>query len=414
MKNSKPLKIAMIVGVFPSVSEAFITNQLKFLVKSGHEVDILATRNLDFDNSLFSSESFDSLKSKARVFSKAELLPNNYFQRLINSILIFIKFKQTIHLLKAFNIFKYGKSALDFSMFYNIYYKYYFSIQGYDVVHIHFGDNAVHLKNQISNFNKSVVITFHGYDAHKFDVNYYRDLALLENIKLTVNTEYTKRKVKRLGFDNFQIYTLPVGLDIEFFKPRREQQNNKTIKVLFVGRLVEFKNPLLAIKIIQKLSISHPDIFLNIIGDGPLLDYCTNYLKSNNLNKIIKLQGSKSQDEIINFMNESSFFLYPSSIDKSGRCENQGLVIQEAQAMQLPVVTSNVGGVAEGLVDEKTGFIIEEGNIDVFLTKILWLIDNPIKRKEMGKAARQYVIENYDSNILGKRLIDIYTISTQE
>ncbi|RZN83114.1 MAG: glycosyltransferase [Winogradskyella sp.] len=412
MKNRKPLKIAVVVGVFPSVSEAFITNQLRFLVKSGHKINILATRHLDIDNPLFYSETYNDLKTKARVLSKAAVLPKAYLQRLFNAVLILLKFKSSIHLLKTFNVFKYGKDALNFSMFFKTYYKYYFNIHDYDIVHVHFGDNAVHLRSLINNFKKSTIVTFHGYDAHKFDASFYEDLIQTKNITLTVNTNFTKNKVKKLGFDNFKIYTLPVGLDTKYFL----QQNveNKTFNILFVGRLVDFKAPILAVKIIEKLHEYEKFVSLNIIGDGPLYESCLDYVISRKLQNYIHLQKSLSQNEVINFMDNSSVFLYPGIVDNTGRCENQGLVIQEAQAMQLPVVTSDVGGISEGLIDKKTGFLVEEGNIDAFVSKVLWLIDNPNRRKEMGKAGRQFVVENYESIILGERLIDIYYNSLQD
>ena len=135
---------------------------------------------------------------------------------------------------------------------------------------------------------------------------------------------------------------------------------------------------------------------------------CLDYVQSNDLHGIVKFHGSKSQIEIKDFMSNSHIFIFPGIIDENGRCENQGLVIQEAQAMQLPVVTSNVGGIPDGLINGKTGFVVDEGNIDGFVSKILWLIDNPSSRKKMGKAGRQFVVENYDSSILGEKLLDIY------
>ena len=260
MKNRKPLKIAVVVGVFPTVSEAFITNQLRFLISQGHDVDIFATRYLD--NPLFSTRDYSDLKTKSRVLSKVALLPKGYLNRLFSSISVLLRFNKIVQLLKAFNIFKHGMSALDFSVFFKTYYKYYFSIHGYDVVHIHFGDNAVHLKNQISNFNKSVVVTFHGYDAHKFDNSFYSTLSQKRDITLTVNTNFTKSKVERLGFDASQIQILPVGLDTNFFKPSKNLTSDKFLKVLFLGRLIHFKAPILAIQIAEKFSNEGKRVFL--------------------------------------------------------------------------------------------------------------------------------------------------------
>ncbi|SHH38625.1 glycosyltransferase [Winogradskyella jejuensis] len=408
MKKRKPLKIAVVVGVFPSVSEAFITNQLRFLVKSGHHVDILATRHLDLDNPLCSSEAYNSLKTKARELSKTSLLSKSYFQRLFKAFSILLKFRSSIHLLKAFNVFKYGSDALNFNVFFKTYYKYYFNIYNYDVVHIHYGDNAVHLDSLINNFKKSIVVTFHGYDAHKFEKSFYNLLSQRKDITITVNTNFTKSKVEKLGFDTFQINILPVGLDTNIFNPEKKDSKFDNINILFVGRLIELKGPILAIKIVEKILEARDNVILNIIGDGPMFSECESYIEINNLTDRIHLLGSKSQSDIKYHMKNSDIFLFPGIVDGQGNSEAQGLVIQEAQAMQLPVVTSNVGGISDGLIDKKTGFIVEESNVDTFVSKIVWLMDNPSIRKEMGEAGRQFVVRNYDSSILGEKLLDIY------
>ncbi|WP_299114703.1 glycosyltransferase [uncultured Winogradskyella sp.] len=402
-------KIAVVVGVFPSVSEAFIVNQIEYLINTGHKVHVFATRELDDINPLFSSEKYKGLIAKTQLLSNKGVLPNSIIIRFAKAIKLLLKFRLTIHLLKTFNVFKYGKDALNFKVFYRLYYQYFFTINNYDIVHIHFGDNAVHLKNQIKNFDKKVLLSFHGYDAHKFDAEFYKPLLDYKNLRLTVNTNYTASKVRQLGFQN-KIYVLPVGLDTKFFKPIDYQSSEEkhSIKLLFVGRLVEFKAPLIAISIVEELIKRGVSAEMNIIGDGPLLAKCKSVIIEKNLSNCVYLHGSKSQKEIVEMMNASTIFVYPGIVDETGRCENQGLVLQEAQAMQLPVVTSNVGGISDGLIDDETGFLVNEKNIDEFVSKILWLINNPSERKAMGEAGREFVKANYDSEILGEKLLIIY------
>jgi colanic acid/amylovoran biosynthesis glycosyltransferase len=108
-------------------------------------------------------------------------------------------------------------------------------------------------------------------------------------------------------------------------------------------------------------------------------------------------------------MNAADLFLFPGIIDKNGRCEAQGLVVQEAQAMKLPVIVSNVGGMKEGIVDNKTGFVVKENDINGFVEKLEFLINNSNKKEAMGEAARAFVVKNYDSTILGEQLLYLYT-----
>src|SRR5690606_20694081 len=102
-------------------------------------------------------------------------------------------------------------------------------------------------------------------------------------------------------------------------------------------------------------------------------------------------------------------FLFPGIHDPdSGRCETQGLVVQEAQAMEIPVIVSDVGGIKYGMIDGVTGFVVREGDVEGFVRKIKQLVFDPGLRNKMGRAGRMFVVERYDNRVLGKKLEEIY------
>ena len=107
-------------------------------------------------------------------------------------------------------------------------------------------------------------------------------------------------------------------------------------------------------------------------------------------------------------MRKANFFVLPGITEETGRAETQGLVIQEAQAIGLPVIVSDAGGMKYGLIDLETGFILPEGDINAFAEIIKKLIQNPKLAENLGKKGRQYVVENFDSKVLGERLLKIY------
>ncbi|HTO34961.1 MAG TPA: glycosyltransferase, partial [Flavobacterium sp.] len=86
----------------------------------------------------------------------------------------------------------------------------------------------------------------------------------------------------------------------------------------------------------------------------------------------------------------------------------QGLVIQEAQYFKLPVVVSDTGGSKYGFLDGETGFLILGEDIMPFVDCIEKLIKNPETGLQMGEKGHQWVRENYDVKILGKRLLQLY------
>ena len=75
--------------------------------------------------------------------------------------------------------------------------------------------------------------------------------------------------------------------------------------------------------------------------------------------------------------------------------------------MEKPIVASNVGGIPEMIYDGKTGFLVDEGNADQWTEKISFLLKNENVAKEMGKAAKQLIIEKFNWNTLAKDFLTI-------
>ena len=88
------------------------------------------------------------------------------------------------------------------------------------------------------------------------------------------------------------------------------------------------------------------------------------------------------------------------------RAETQGLVIQEAQAMGLPVLVSDAGGMKYGMIDGKTGFVLPQKDINAFVEKIIYLKDNEEERLKMGRCGVKYVNENFNTTKLTNDLIE--------
>jgi colanic acid/amylovoran biosynthesis glycosyltransferase len=215
-----------------------------------------------------------------------------------------------------------------------------------------------------------------------------------------------------MGCPADKIVRLPVGLDCSIFSPGKElatDLSGNVIRLLYIGRLIEFKGIIIALKAFAKLRREvDNDIYFDIIGEGELWDDVHKLVVELGIEPFVVFHGSLERDKIISIMNNSDIFLFPGITASNGRQENQGLVIQEAQAMGIPVVVSDFGGVPEGMLDGETGYALPEGNMDAIVYKLKHLVDNPELRIHMGTSGRTYVLENFDSSIVGNRLERIY------
>ncbi len=404
------LRIAFLVTTFPTVSETFIVNQIIDLKKRGHEVKIFAFQKPKIDLT-------------HHFIQEDNLLEHAYYQkipkygkidRFFKLFGFLIRNSQKIdfsRILRILNYRKFGKKALNLSYFTR--YKWILD-HDLDIIHAHFGHNGAYVA-EMKNFgylkNTNLVTTFHGYDIHPAHIPTYRDayknLFKFSNA-ITCNTKYTADLLSKLDF-NQKPTVLPVGLDTDFFKRGHIIKSSKNIRLIFVGRLIPLKGPEILISIFQELfSRGYKDLELVIIGDGPLKDAVFEMVENLGLQTKVSFLGGLTQEAIIDELNRAHLFIFPGIVDETGRSETQGLVIQEAQAMELPVIVSDVGGMKYGLINGETGYVVASGEISQFVNRIEGLIKEPDKRKKMGEAGRKFVVENYDSKILGEKLEEIY------
>ncbi len=163
------------------------------------------------------------------------------------------------------------------------------------------------------------------------------------------------------------------GVDSDFFIPF--EHDNERLKILYVGRLTEYKNPML----IAKLAKCFPEcdfIIHGRAGDATLRDKLVNYAsKTPNL----------TIDESYMTMKEMMFLYASSDIFTFPSIEWFGLVTVEAMACGLPVVGLNDGSTPEIVEDGKSGMLSDYLQIKENLN---YLIDNDDVRRKMGRSAR--------------------------
>lgn len=408
------MRIAFIVSEFPSISETFILNQIVGAIERGHEVDIYASRSGDTSKTHQLVEKYQLLdrtyygimpsKRWMRVLKGFKLLPNNFY-------------KHSLVLVRSLNIFKYNYSkyseqAAFFRLFYSA-----IPLLGkppYDIIHCHFGPYGIRgvLLRDIGAIQGKLITTFHGFDVNLYIRQHKKDIykRLFEKGDFyTANTTFTANTAIKLGCPKDRIVILPMGLDLNAysFHPK-SLAAGESIKIITVGRLVEKKGIEYSIRAVGKVLEKYPNIEYRIVGDGYLRQSLENLIAELNLSDRVKLLGWKTQDELRQLYADSHIFILSSVTTADGDQEGQGLVLQEAQAMGLPVLSTLHNGIPDGVLDGESGFLVPERDENALAEKLSYLIENPSVWSDMGRAGRAHVEKNYDINKLNDRLIEIY------
>jgi glycosyltransferase involved in cell wall biosynthesis len=186
------------------------------------------------------------------------------------------------------------------------------------------------------------------------------------------------------------------GVDTERFLPdgqvrlriRREAEIGKQFVWLAVGRLEAPKDYPTLIRAFARVSAAREDTLLWIVGDGPLRGQLEALSREMGLQLGVRFWGVRA--DVPDLMNAADAFVMSSN--------REGLpnALIEAQACGLPAVVTDVGGNAEVVVHEETGFVVPPQNPDALADAMLRLMNLPAEmRQQMGALARQRVEQQF-------------------
>ena len=188
----------------------------------------------------------------------------------------------------------------------------------------------------------------------------------------------------------------------------KQSPENSAIKILTVARLTEKKGLEYSLKAIRHLLNKGFIIEYTIVGDGPLEKQLRDMAIELQLQHQVHFLGKADQNEIVTLYKQSHLFLLPSVTAFDGDQEGIPVVLMEAQACGLPVISTWHTGIPELVVDGVSGFLVPEKDVDALTEKLAYLIEHPELWPEMGRRGREIVQEHFDSDKLNHRLVEIY------
>ncbi|MBU0477492.1 glycosyltransferase [bacterium] len=400
------MKIAFIVGHFPSMSETFILNQITGLIDLGHEVDIFAFEKKEYNCKVHEEIITYNLLDKVHYFYS----PKKRSERLTGALFIIIRnfHKNPFAIKRCLNFKKYGR----YHAINNLFKCRPFFEKKYDIIHCHFGSNALKILFLKEVFDIKLVTSFHGYDLSLFinehGKNVYRPLFEKGDLFLPVS-EYWKRCLLDLGCSIDKIIVHHAGILVEDVALKKNKPNSyNKIKIITVARLVEKKGIEFAILASKNLMNNYANMEYIIVGDGPLRERIELMLNSLSMNEHIKLLGWRTKKEVRESMDSADIFVLPCVTSADGDMEGIPVSLMEAQGFGLPVVSTYHSGIPELVKDGETGFLVAERDIDSLTSKLEYLIRDREICLKMGKHGQKLVAEKFNIRKLNKRLVDIY------
>ncbi len=199
---------------------------------------------------------------------------------------------------------------------------------------------------------------------------------------------------------------LPFGVDLDIFRPGEELNNKDDFNILFVGGL-DRAHYFKGVDVLLRAAAMLPQDKgwrLIIVGDGDLRKEYERQAARLGISKRIIFLGKLNQKELVDAYQKAKVFVLP-SINKN---EAFGIVLLEAMACGVPVIASDLAGVRSVFRNGREGFLTRPENYKDLKDKIEFLLNNPLKQKQMADNARKLVCEKYNKENIGKNLLKIY------
>lgn len=287
----------------------------------------------------------------------------------------------------------------------------------FDLIHCHTPVGGILARLAARKYRKKgelkVIYTAHGFHFFKGAplknwILYYPVewiCSWLTDVLITINKEDYER-AKRSFFARQVMYIPGVGIDIKKIqqvKTNREGLRKElnipqdAIVLTSVGELNANKNHEIIIRALNKINDSN--LYYILCGLGPKENYYKRLVDELGLSNNVKVLGYRN--DVIEIYKSSDVCVFPS------KREGLGLAALEGMASGLPLITSNVHGINDYLINGETGYSFSPCDIDGFVEGIRCLANNQGLRNEMGSRNLVFVTK-FDISVVTKIMKEIY------
>jgi glycosyltransferase involved in cell wall biosynthesis len=291
----------------------------------------------------------------------------------------------------------------------------------YDVIHVHwlvpFGP-MVGLLRLFSRFR--YVITAHGSDVFPFSSRQSRMARLIawlhraltfrkadEIVAVSSRLREAILKMSSAAFsDKVKVISMGIHYD-QFALHSRPEKIRTPLRLVFVGRLAEFKGVTYLIDAMRILRDRDVDFELQIYGDGLLRNSLEKQSYTLGLADCVNFNGFVPHSDLAIKLAESDILLGPSITTSVGEMEGFGLVFLEALAAGLIVIASNNGGIPDIIRDRATGILVAEKDPKSIADAVMDLCGDPELQRHLMSNGRRLAM-GYDWSSIAETYLTAY------
>lgn len=390
----KPFRVLYILEIFPEISETFILFGMMGARRQGVDIRVVSLTNPKPGENHRESEEF----LPVTLYLKNVPLCKQYaalIRILISHPAKLVKFARYLY-----GIEKYIRDTRN-----RLLQVCYLSVKARqertDHIHAHFANLATSFAMWVHMLT-DIPFTF---SSHGYDIFYVfpKDMRLKTDLAkkhITVSRQSAAYIQEKIGNCTGKLVPLYSGIDTDFFSFNPDQNRDNIL--LHVARLHPVKGQQYLIRACRLLKDRGLDFQCLIIGEGEERAKLEQLIADLKLKDTCLLPGSKTREELVPYYQRAKVFVLTSV------SEGLGNVLKEALACGVPAVGPRVGGIPEIIVDGKTGYLFEAGNVEEIADKILSLWNDPRQRAEFAQNGRKFIEENFDYRRQSEKMVAIW------
>ncbi len=278
----------------------------------------------------------------------------------------------------------------------------------FDIIHAHFGHNALYGLRWSLTRKVPMVVSLHGRDVSLLIsrdrysprwLHYTAGVhALFRSVRLFLAaSQELKDLIEQVGCPPEKVVVHRLGVDVARFVPGPGPDPDAPPSVVMVGRFVEKKGHEDGLRAAARARDAGLDFRLTILGDGDLRPRYEALVAELNLGDRVHLPGPAPHAEVVAAMKAATVVLTPSVVAANQDRESGLIVAKEAAACAVPVVGTLHGGIPEIIDDGVTGYLVPERDPVALGDRLIALLRDPALRARMAAAARAKMLREYDN-----------------
>ena len=228
-------------------------------------------------------------------------------------------------------------------------------------------------------------------------------------VAVVANSQWTREQAQKvlreLGLDPLaeRVRVVPLGTDPEQFRPgldtrdvRSRYRLNGDLWALTVARLEPYKGIDTALRAVAAVREQGVDVHYLIVGVGKKRKAYQKLAQDLGIEAVVRFVGSVPDGDLPALYNVGSVYLGVSRRADASRVEGFGVALAEASASGLPVIAGNSGGLAEGVREGETGFIVDPESPDAAAAALGRLVNDQLLARRLGQAGRKAIETHFN------------------